>query len=223
VILFASTYQAEKARTSLWLVEDNQIFRETISHLLNTTEGFRCEKTFATVEAALSALADDPEPDVVLMDIGLPGMSGIEGVKHVRSISPSAQVIILTIHEENENVFEAICAGASGYLLKSSPPEKIIEGIHEVVQGGAPINAQIARKVLDMFSSLSSPKGEYGVTKREKDILRLLIDGLSKKQIADQIFLSYHTIDTHLKNIYTKLHVHTRSGAVAKVLKERLI
>ena len=157
------------------------------------------------------------------MDIGLQGMSGIEGAHRIKSISPATDLIMLTIHEEDQNVFKAICAGASGYLLKSSTSEEVIRAIKEVLHGGAPMNAQIARKVLDMFSKIAAPKGDYRLTEREKEILLLMTDGLTKKGIADKLFLSYFTVDTHLKNIYTKLHVHTRSGAVAKVLKENLL
>ena len=208
---------------NIWLVEDNTAFRQTIAELLNETEGMRCSGSFASCEEALAALRKKDAPEVVLMDIGLPGMSGIEGVKHLKKISPSTDVIVLTIYDDDEKVFRAICNGATGYLLKDAPAESIIAAIHDVLQGGAPINAQIARRVLDMFMRLSVPQAEYGLTAREKEILHELTEGLTKKQIAEKLFLSFFTIDTHLKNIYAKLHVHSRSGAVAKVLKERLL
>lgn len=208
---------------TLWVVEDDELYRNSICSLLNQTEGMRCERAFRTCEEALKILEKEYAPEVVLMDIGLPGMSGIEGVQRIKSISPATDLIMLTIHEEDQNVFKAICAGASGYLLKSSTSEEIIHAIKEVLGGGAPMNAQIARKVLDMFSKIAAPKGDYHLTEREKEILRLMTEGLTKKGIANKLFLSYFTIDTHLKNIYTKLQVHTRSGAVAKVLKENLL
>ena len=208
---------------SLWIIEDDDLFRNTILNLLNHTEGMRCEHAFATCEEVLKLLEKEYAPEVVLMDIGLPGMDGIEGLKHIKAISPATDIIMLTIHEEDENIFRAICSGANGYLLKSSTSEEIIHAIKEVLGGGAPMNAQIARKVLDMFASLAAPKGDYGLTDREKEILRLMTDGLTKKVIADKLFVSYFTIDTHLKNIYVKLHVHTGRGAVAKVLKEHLL
>lgn len=207
----------------LWIIEDDSLYRETIEKLLNDTPGMQCTSTFSTCEAALKTLDKEDAPVIVLMDIGLPGMDGIEGVKRIKAISPSTDILMLTIHEEDEKVFRAICSGANGYLLKSSSGEEIIHAINEVLEGGAPMNAQIARRVLDMFANLAAPKGEYGLTDREKEILKLLTDGLTKKGIADKLFLSFFTIDTHLKNIYAKLHVHTRSGAVAKVLKEHLI
>jgi len=208
---------------NIWLVEDNTAFRQTIAELLNETEGMRCSGSFASCEEALAALRKKDAPEVVLMDIGLPGMSGIEGAKHLKKISPSTDVIVLTIYDDDEKVFRAICNGATGYLLKDAPAESIIAAIHDVLQGGAPMNAHIARRVLDMFTRLSVPQAEYGLTAREKEILHELTEGLTKKQIAEKLFLSFFTIDTHLKNIYAKLHVHSRSGAVAKVLKERLL
>lgn len=206
----------------LWIVEDNELYRTSLSGLINLTEGLRCEHSFRTCEEMIAAL-DDSLPDVLLMDIGLPGMDGIEGVRQVKSIAPNVKIIMLTVFDDHDKVFRAICAGAAGYLLKGTPVEKIIESLHEITTGGAPINAQIARKVLEMFSRLAAPRGDYHLTTREKEILTLLVDGKTKKSIASKIFLSFHTIDSHLRNIYTKLHVHSRSGAIAKVLKENII
>jgi DNA-binding NarL/FixJ family response regulator len=157
------------------------------------------------------------------MDIGLPGMSGIEGVRKLKAVSPETRVIMLTVFDENDTVFQAICAGASGYLLKSEPMDKILTSLQEVLHGGAPMNAQIARKVIDMFSRIAVPKGDYRLTPRELTILQGLVDGLSKKQIAEKLFLSYHTIDMQMRGIYSKLQVHSRSGAVAKAWKENLL
>lgn len=207
----------------LWVVEDDALYRKTISALLHEVQGMRCDHTFSRCEDALCALDTEPAPDVILMDVGLPGMSGIEGTMRVREISPATRVIILTIHEDNEKVFDALCAGASGYLLKSSPPEEIVRGMQDVIRGGAPINALIARKMLAMFTRMAGPKSPSPLTQREREILKLMVDGLTKRQIAAEMILSYHTIDTHIKNIYAKLHVHTRSGAVAKALNERLL
>lgn len=207
----------------VWLVEDNERFRSSIAELINTTENLRCEKTFPTCEAALAALEETDAPEVVLMDIGLPGMDGIEGTKRVKRLSPSTEVILLTVYDDDERVFRAICGGATGYLLKDADAAGVLAAIRDVLQGGAPVNAQIARRMLDMFSKLAVPQAEYGLTRRERDILHHLVDGLTKQQIAEKLFLSFHTIDTHLKNIYAKLQVHSRTGAVAKVLKERLL
>ncbi len=208
---------------TVWIVEDNTPFRENLGELIRGTAGLRCEQLFTTCEEALAAMEQSIYPDLVLMDIGLPGMDGIEGVRRVKSLSPETRVVMLTVFDENETIFKAICAGASGYLLKSEPTEKIIQSLREVLDGGAPMNAQIARKVINMFARLAAPKGEYGLTAREREILHALVDGLSKRQIADKLFLSFHTIDMHMRGIYSKLQVHTRSGAVAKALKENLL
>jgi DNA-binding NarL/FixJ family response regulator len=207
----------------LWVVEDDALYRRTIAELLHGIPGMRCDHVFSRCEDALRALDTEAAPDVILMDIGLPGMSGIEGTMKVRELSPATRVIILTIHEDNEKIFDALCSGASGYLLKSSPPEEIVQAMQEVLRGGAPINAQIARRMLAMFTRLAGPRTPSPLTQREREILKLMVDGLTKKAIAGQLILSYHTIDTHIKNIYAKMHVHTRSGAVAKALNEHLL
>lgn len=215
--------RATANQIGLWIVEDDELFRNSIRDVINETTDIRCERVFTTCEEPLKLLEKEYAPEVVLMDIGLPGMDGIEGVKRIKRISPATDIIMLTIHTEDEKVFKAICAGANGYLLKSSTGDEIIAAVREVLGGGAPMNAQIARKVLDMFSNLAAPKSEYGLTDREKEILRLMTDGLTKKVIAEKLFVSFFTVDTHLKNIYAKLHVHNSSGAVAKVLKEHLL
>jgi DNA-binding NarL/FixJ family response regulator len=208
---------------TLWVIEDNDTYRNTIAELVDNTEGMRCAHAFQSCEKALKALEDDFAPEIILMDIGLPGMSGIEGLGRIKAISPSTQLIMLTVFDDEKQIFDAICAGASGYLLKSALPHEIIGAVRQVLGGGAPMDARIARKVLDMFSRLSVPMGEYGLTAREREILHLMVDGLTAKGIAEKLFLSFRTIDTHVKNIYAKLHVHSRSGAVAKAFRERLL
>ncbi len=207
----------------VWLVEDNDLYRETLAALIQETEGMSCPLAVRSCEEALQALTDGEPPEIVLMDIGLPGMDGIEGVRRIHALSPSTRLIMLTVHEGKDKVFQAICFGASGYLLKSAPPQEIVESLRHVRQGAAPINPYIAAKLLELFDHLEPPRGDYGLTRREKEILLLMIDGLIMKQIADRLNLSYHTIDTHIRNIYDKLHVHSRGGAVAKALKERLV
>jgi len=211
---------------TVWVVEDNRILRENLAELIAEQPEMSCPLAMRSCEEFLAALEDGGLPDVVLMDLGLPGASGTEGIRRIHSLSPSTQVIVLTIHEEDEKVFEAICAGASGYLLKPSPPPKILEAIREVRRGAAPINAFIARKMLSMFGRLPSsrPAGDdYGLTAREREILQLLVDGLTMKKIAGRLNLSYHTVGNHLRNIYHKLHVRSRSSAVAKALREDLV
>jgi DNA-binding NarL/FixJ family response regulator len=208
---------------SIWLVEDNNRFRANIGELINETAGLKCTLAVASCEDALLHLESDIAPDILLMDIGLPGIDGIEGIRRVKSIAPSIQVIMLTVFDDNEKIFQAICAGASGYLLKSAPPDEITRSLTDILRGGAPMNAQIARKVLDMFTDMAVPKGNYEITNAEKQILHLLVQGNPKKQIAHDLRISFHTVDTHLRNIYSKLQVHSRSEAVAKALKERLL
>ena len=207
----------------IWVVEDNLRFGKTIFNLLNKTTDMVCPHVFTSCEEAIKCLEDDPTPQVILLDIGLPGMSGIQGIEQFRRLSPATHIVILTIYDDSDKVFDALCAGASGYLLKDTHPEKIVESVHEVLAGGAPMNMQIARKVLEMFAQFKPKKSDYGLTEREKEILQQLTYGLTKQQIAEKLFLSYHTVNTHLKNIYSKLHVNSQSGAVSKVYKENII
>jgi DNA-binding NarL/FixJ family response regulator len=208
---------------TFWVVEDNPAFRKTIVDLINQSENLFCEKSFSDCREILNTLQNTQAPNVILMDIGLPGMSGLECIKRLKGLISSTEIIMLTIHDDDENVFRAICYGAAGYLLKSTPAQKLIESLREISNGGAPINPRIARRILEMFSKSNAPAGDYNLTDREKEILRLMLDGLTKQNIADELTVSYHTIDTHIKNIYAKLQVHSRSGAVAKALKERLV
>ncbi len=220
--MIARTGEPEEVM-ELWIVEDDALYRRTIAALLHEIPGMRCDHAFGRCEDALKAIETESAPDVLLMDIGLPGMNGIEGTARVRQVSPSTRIIILTVHEDNDKIFDALCAGASGYLLKSSAPEEIVGAMREVVRGGAPINAQIARRLLAMFTDLAGPRAVSPLTHREREILKLMVDGLTKKQIAAHLILSYHTIDTHIKNIYAKLEVHTRGGAVARALHDHLL
>ena len=208
---------------AIWLVEDNEPFRSNISDLINATPGLECVLAVASCEQAIAHLDTNVPPDVVLMDIGLPGLDGIEVIGRVKSIAPSVRVIMLTVFEDDEKIFQAICAGASGYLLKSASPDRIIESLKEILTGGAPVNSHIARKMLDMFARMAAPKERYGITETEKSILRFLVEGEPKKRIAHQLGISFYTVDTHLRNIYTKLQVHSQTGAVGKALREKLL
>jgi DNA-binding NarL/FixJ family response regulator len=207
---------------NVWLVEDNETFRNTVARALARVPFLKCSHRYPNAEEALDALKEGVVPDVMLLDLELPGINGVEAVARIKALSPSTRVIMLTVIDSQVKIFSALCAGASGYLLKTSPAQKIVEAIQEVHIGGAPMTPQVARSVLDMFARLPKPHQDYGLTAREVEILELMVGGLIKKEIADKLSISYHTVDTHLRNIYTKLHVHTRGGAVAKAVKERL-
>lgn len=211
-------------RAPVWVVEDSALYRETLGELIERSSRFRCARVFADGQSALAALHAGRElPRVILMDIALPGMTGIECTRAVRKRSPSIPVVMLTVHQSNDRIFEAICAGASGYLLKSQTSDEILHGLEIALDGGAAIDGQIARRVLEMFNKMATPQADYGLSEREREILELLVEGNTKARIAERLTLSPHTIDGHVRNIYTKLHVNNRSGAVAKALKENLL
>lgn len=205
------------------IVEDDSSIRESISSLINEAEGFSCDQVFASVESALEDLSDPP-PDVLLMDINLGGMSGIEGVRRLRSIHPGLNVIMLTVFEDSDRIFQSLCAGASGYLLKRTPPDKLLEAILEVYHGGAPMTASVARRVLNLFTSIAPPAlPDVHLTSREAEILQHLVSGSSYKKISKELFISFDTVNSHIKKIYEKLQVHSKTEAVAKALKHKLV
>lgn len=208
----------------VWLIEDHADSRRILARVLNRAATLQCPCAFGSCEDALAALQAGTPPDVILLDVGLPGMSGIEGIRHIKAAAPATHVIMLTVFDDQEKVFNAICAGASGYLLKTADEDAIANAVHEVLHGGSPINPRVARLVLNMFASRAAPPAQnYGLSDREREVLELMVQGLVKKEIADRLALSYHTVDNHLRSIYTKLQVHTRGGAVAKALSEHLV
>ncbi len=213
---------ARREPLAVWIVEDDDLYRASVVSLIDQTDGLTTAGAFSSCEAALEALSDPPLPDVILMDLNLPGMSGSEGIERIKTRAPTTEIIVITIHRDSDRVFEAIRAGATGYLLKTVPAARIVDAIHEARRGGAPMNAQIARRVLQLFAELAGPKEHYGLTERENEILELMNQGIRKKEIAERLYLSYYTIDTHVKNIYSKLHVHSRREAVVKARRERL-
>ncbi len=213
----------QSTKHQVWVVEDNDEFRTELARLLKSSKEFQCEHCFASCEPALDLLRTGALPDLILMDIGLPGMDGIEGIRRAKEISPSVSVVMLTVFEDTDSIIQAIAAGASGYLHKSAPIKEAVESLTSILAGGAPISPQVAKKMLEVFAEKNVPSADYDLTPREREILKHLVDGLTKKQIADKLFLSFHTIDNHLRNIYTKLHVQSRTSAVSKALKERLL
>jgi DNA-binding NarL/FixJ family response regulator len=206
------------------VIEDNNLFRKTLTDFINQNPEMRCLHNYTSCEEALKEIQNELlEPDIIFLDIGLPGMNGVEGIAHLKKITPFSKILMLTIQDDDESVFKAICSGASGYLLKDSSSDKILEAVKEVLEGGAPMNSSIASKVLKMFRDFIPVQKDYNLTQREKEILKFLVDGFNKKQIAEKLILSYHTIDSHIRKIYDKLEVHSGSSAVAKAVKENLI
>lgn len=208
---------------SLWIVEDHIPFRHTLMKVMNAEADLQCTRDFSSCEAMLAALKKPDVPDLVLMDVGLPGMSGLDGIRLIKAAQSQVLVVILTVFEDDDKVFQAICAGAAGYLLKTASAQEITQAVHDALAGGSPMNSRIARRVLEMFSKFAPKHTDYGLSDREKQILHLMTTGLIKKEIADQLSLSVHTVDTYLRRIYEKLEVNTRTGAVAKALKEGLV
>jgi DNA-binding NarL/FixJ family response regulator len=200
------------------IIEDDQDIRETLSLLIDGTPGFVCSQSYNDCESALADLPKDL-PDVVLMDINLPGMSGIEGTRYLKNRFPDLDILMLTIQVDDDSVFESICSGATGYLLKDTSPDALISAIEEVKQGGAPMSTQVARKVVLSFKRTE----ENPLTTREQEILKKLCDGQNYKAIAEELFVSGHTVRSHIKNIYRKLHVTSRAEAVKKAFKDKLI
>jgi DNA-binding NarL/FixJ family response regulator len=211
-------------RVDVIIIEDNELLRDSLKEAINKSSDISCNYTFSSGEAALDFIEkEELVPDIILLDIGLPGMNGIELIPELRKLSPSSKIIIITVHDDDENVFNAICEGASGYLLKDLSSDKIVASINEVMNGGAPMNSHIAKKVLNIFRGQNIKSDGYELSEREKEILSLLVEGLSKKQIAEKIFLSHHTVDSHIRNIYVKLEVHSKGSAITKAIREKLI
>jgi len=207
----------------VWLIEDHKTYGERLARALNRLDGIACPRRFTACEDAFAALTSETPPHVLLLDVGLPGINGIDALVQLRQLAPGTAIVILTVFEDDDKIFRAICAGAAGYLLKTSSTEDIAAAIRSAATGGSPINPTIARRVLDMFSQANPPQKDYGLTPREKEILQLLVQGHSTKEAAARLEISYHTADGYIRDIYEKLQVNTRSGVVAKALKEGLV
>jgi DNA-binding NarL/FixJ family response regulator len=200
------------------IVEDSEQVRTTLARLINKAEGFRCLSQHANAEAALEALPRE-RPNVVLMDINLPGMNGVECVRRLKPLAPTTQVVMLTVYEDTENIFNALAAGASGYLLKRTPSAELLAAIRDVNQGGSPMTTHIARKVVQSFQRASaSAQPTENLSAREQEVLDCLAKGFLYKEIADKLGISYETVHTYIRRIYEKLQVRTRTEAVAKFL-----
>ena len=209
---------------TVMMVEDRSRIRETIVDIINSSEGLKCIGAYNSCETALEILKDHV-PNVLLMDIGLPGMSGIEGVKIIKSRYPSIDVLMHTVYDDDEKIFQSICAGASGYVLKNAESSELIKAIRET-HVGAPMSASIARRLLNMVRGREgreeSPAADLNLTPRELDILHSLVEGNSYKKIAEKLFISPLTVQSHIKRVYEKLQVHSKSAAVSKALRYKL-
>ena len=205
------------------IIEDQRELRDGLAILINGTPGFRCVGSFRSMEDALRAISRDM-PDLLLADIGLPGMSGTEGIRILKERYPDLPMIALTVYDDDDEIFGALCAGALGYLLKNTPPARLLECLKEVVSGGAPMSPEVARRVINLFRKFRPPEtASYRLTPQEAELLKLLVEGHYKKTAAHQMGISTNTVSFHLKNIYGKLQVHSKTEAVAKALRERLV
>ena len=205
------------------IVEDHQDYRNGINYVLRMSKGFSVVGEFKNAEDFFKEI-DEIIPDVVLMDIGLPKMSGIEATREIKKRYPRMKIVILSVYEDDDNVFRAICAGAIGYLTKPVMPNALLEAVENAFDGGTPMSPRIARKVLEMFKKFAPPEeADYNLTSRELEVLNYLVQGLDYKQVAETLCLSIYTVRAHIRNVYDKLHVHTKSQAVLKALKENII
>ncbi len=205
------------------IIEDKQQIRDGLAALINGTEGFQCTGTFDSMEAALTQI-NALNTDLVLVDIGLPGMSGIEGMRLFKKNFPNLLLLVLSVYEDDDRIFDALCAGASGYLLKKTSPSRLLEGLREAMNGGAPMSPEVARRVITVFREIRPPENsDYQLTPHETRLLKLLVEGHNYKTAAAELGVSVNTISFHLKHIYEKLQVHSKSEAVAKALRNRLI
>jgi DNA-binding NarL/FixJ family response regulator len=205
------------------IIEDHRKFREVLEFLLNSTEGYRCVGSFRSMEEALEKISFNM-PDVALVDIGLPGMSGVDGVRILKDRYPDLLTLMNTVYDDDERIFQALCAGASGYLLKKTRPAQLLESLDEAIAGGAPMSPEVARRVLTLFRRFTPPEnGDYKLTPHELRLLKLLVDGHSYKTAAAQLGVSVKTISFHLQKIYEKLQVHSKSEAVATAFRHGLV
>ena len=217
------TLAARPSTIKVAIIEDRRDIREGLAVLINGTEGYRCTGVFPSMEAALESI-DRDLPNVALVDIGLPGMSGIEGMRLLKDRHGDLLMLTLTVYNDDERIFDALCAGACGYLLKNTPPARLLASLEEVVMGGSPMSPEIARRVVTLFRDIRPPeRSDYQLTPHETRLLKLLVDGHNYKTAAKELGVSVNTISFHMRRIYDKLQVHSKSEAVSKALRNRLI
>jgi DNA-binding NarL/FixJ family response regulator len=205
------------------IVEDQARIREGLRTLIDGTDGFRCNGSFESMELAIAGMSADL-PDVALVDIGLPEMSGIEGIRLLKRDHPQLPILMLTVYDDDRRIFDALCAGACGYLLKKTPPARLLESLREAAGGGSPMSPEVARRVVALFREIRPPENvAYALTPHEIRILKLLVDGHNYKTAAVELEVSVNTIRFHMRSIYEKLQVHSKSEAVSKSLRQRIV
>jgi DNA-binding NarL/FixJ family response regulator len=205
------------------VVEDQREIRDGLAALISGTDGYACTGAYRSLEEALPALAA-ARPEVALVDVGLPGMSGLEGIPLLKQRVPGLAVLVLTVYADDDRIIRAVCAGARGYLLKKTPPARLLDALREVRDGGAPMSPEIARRVMDLFRQHRPPaRAEYGLTPHETRLLRLLVEGHNYKTAAAEVGVTVHAVSFHMRRIYEKLEVHSKSEAVAKALRQGLV
>ena len=213
----------ENTTVKVAIIEDRREIRDGLTMLIDGTEGFHCTGSYRSMEEALSKIGF-ALPDVALCDIGLPGMSGIEGMQILKERFPNLLLLMLTVYDDDDRIFDALCAGACGYLLKKTPPARLLEALNEAVRGGSPMSPEVARRVIALFRDIRPPdRADYQLTPHETRILKLLVEGHNYKTAAFELNVSINTISFHMRHIYEKLQVHSKSEAVAKALRDRLI
>jgi DNA-binding NarL/FixJ family response regulator len=204
-------------------IDDQREIREGLAVLINATQGYKCVGRYRSMEDALASIGPHG-PDVALVDIGLPGMTGIEGIKLLKARYPNVAPLVLTVYGDDARIFAALCAGACGYLLKKTPPARLLESLREAVDGGSPMSPEVARRVIALFREIRPPENaDYQLTPHETRLLRLMVEGHNYKSAAKEFGVTTHAISFHMRRIYEKLQVHSKSEAVAKALKNRLV
>ncbi|WP_411825774.1 response regulator transcription factor [Luteolibacter sp. AS25] len=213
-----------KKKSTIWILEDHQIFAKQIRRLIESEDDLECPYHFASPDEFFDKLKFTSDyPDVLLLDLGLPKMDGLEVLVEVRKILPDLKVLILSAFDDRERVYRAICNGASGYLLKTSGPDEILDGIHDVIDGAAALSSAIATMILNGFAKHGPVEQLEPLTSREEEVLKFLVKGFTKKEIGEQLHISQHTVDMHLRAVYRKLHVRSQTEAVSKALRQGIV
>lgn len=216
--------KSEIKKSQIWILEDHQVFAKQVRRLISGEDDLECPYHFSSPDEFFEKLKYTSDyPDILLLDLGLPRMDGLEVLVRVKKILPDLKVLILSAFDDRERVYRAICNGASGYLLKTADPDEILNGIHDVIHGAAALSSAIATMILNGFSKHGPVEQIEPLTAREEDVLKSLVKGYSKKEIADDLSISAHTVDMHLRSIYRKLHVRTQTEAVSKALRQGIV